>query len=333
MALTRNSWQAICRSAAILFVSLVAAPTYADDQHFITIGTAGVTGVYYPSGGATCQIVNRSRRDHGIRCSVETASGSISNINNIRSGNLDFGFVQSDWQHHAFLGTSVFEEAGPFKDLRSVFSLHNEVATVAVRAGSEFTEFNDLKGKKVNIGAQGSGSAATWADLIGSLGWTTENQKQLTTLQTSGLADALCMGRIDAYFVLIGHPAGLVNDTQEQCDIRLLGIDGEAVTSLQEQTPYYRPAEIPAGLYNLDEPISSFGVVATFVTSAKMPANIVTTLISSVFDHFDTFTQLHPALSDLTLGDLAAYDMPAPLHPGALKFFHEKGLLPQNRAK
>ncbi|MEO9530210.1 TAXI family TRAP transporter solute-binding subunit [Roseibium sp.] len=305
-----------------------SAPSRAADQQFVTIGTGGVTGVYYPSGGATCKIVNASRAVHGVRCSVETTSGSIDNIDKIRSGEIDFGYVQSDWQSHAYHGTSAFETAGPFSDLRSVFSLHTEVATVVVRQDTGFQTFADLKQARISVGSKGSGSAASWHALISQLGWTATDQANLSGLKTSELAEALCSGSVDAYFVLIGHPAGLIEETQEKCAIRLIGIEGAAVDSLLEETSYYMPAVIPADLYNLDGPVNSFGVVATFVTSAKMPDAIVRTMVQALLDHFDSFKRLHPALSNLSLQDMAGHGMSAPLHPGALTLYRELGLVP-----
>ncbi|POF30095.1 hypothetical protein CLV41_107121 [Roseibium marinum] len=302
-------------------------PALARDQHFITIGTAGVTGVYYPAGGAICKIVNLSRAEHGVRCSLETTLGSISNIRLIRSGELDFGYVQSDWQHHAYFGTSVFETSGPFKDLRSVFSLHSEVATVVVREEAGFQEFDDLKSAKINIGSKGSGSAASWNALIGSLGWTRQDQRNLSNLTTSELSEALCSGKIDAYFELIGHPASLIEETQDQCDIRLLGIENDAVDTVLSEMPYYTKATIPAGFYGFSGPVGSLGVVATLVTSARMPDDIVYTVVRAVFEYFDSFKRLHPALSRLEVEEMVSQRMPAPLHPGALKFYREQGLL------
>jgi len=312
---------------ALPFLGMAVPQATAADQHFVTIGTGGVTGVYYPSGGATCKIVNRSRAEHGVRCSVETTFGSIDNIEKIRKGEIDFGYVQSDWQSHAFHGTSVFEPAGPFADLRAVFSLHTEVATIVVRQDSEFRTFADLKDARINVGAKGSGSAASWRALISRFGWTGADQTRLSDLRTSELPEALCSGTIDAYFVLIGHPAALIEETQQECKTRLIGIDGAAVDSLLEEAPYYYAADIPAGLYDLKEPVASFGVVATFVTSAKMPDEIVSTMVKALTDHFDSFRRLHPALNNLELSDMVAADMAAPLHPGALTFYREQGLL------
>ena len=305
----------------------------ADEQYFITIGTGGVTGVYYPSGGATCKILNESRAEHGVRCSVETTLGSIANVKQIRSGDLDFGYVQSDWQYHAFHGSSVFEDVGAFDDLRTVFSLHSEAATIVVRADSKFQSFDDLKAARVNVGSEGSGSAASWDVLAERVGWSEADRQNEMGLGSSALAEALCSGEIDAYFALIGHPAALIEETQDQCPIRLIGIENTAVDTLVQETPYYIGTEIPAGIYGLTEPVKTFGAVATFVTSAKMPDTIVSTLVGAVLDNFDDFRELHPALNRLEAKDLVAPEIAAPLHPGALKFFQEQGLLPANSSE
>ncbi|MFC6656499.1 TAXI family TRAP transporter solute-binding subunit [Roseibium salinum] len=317
-------------AALLCAFPFVQTAGHAQEQVFITIGTGGVTGVYYPSGRAVCQMVNKERARHGVRCSAEATLGSVANIEQIRSAILDFGFVQSDWQHHAYHGTSAFEEDGPFEQLRSVASLHSEVATIVVRADSAFLEFDGLKSAKVNVGGKGSGSQASWEALISRLGWETKDLQHVSYLKTSELADALCTGEIDAYFELIGHPASLIEETQAQCAIRLIGIESKAVDALLREAPYYVNAAIPAELYGFRDPVASFGVVATIVTSANMPETIAYTLVEAVVEHFESFKRLDPALNRLTLDGIVSDRMPAPLHPGALKFFQEQGLLPAN---
>ena len=144
----------VCALSAMMAGTAVA-------EEFITIGTGGVTGVYYPTGGAICRLVNKGRKDHGIRCSVESTGGSVYNINTIRAGELEFGVAQSDWQYHAYNGSSQFESDGPFEDLRAVFSVHPEPFTVVARADSGIKNFDDMKGKRVNIGNPGSGQRGT----------------------------------------------------------------------------------------------------------------------------------------------------------------------------
>lgn len=328
MALAAMTRRAVAFLALTLAVVLPAPPVAAGQQ-FVTVGTAGVTGVYYPVGGGTCQILNEGRAEHGVRCSVETTLGSIDNVRKLRKGELEFAYVQSDWQHHAYHGTSVFAEDGPYKDLRSVFALHSEVATLVVRADSRFETFGDLKGARINTGSRGSGSEATWRVLTRQLGWNEADLRETSNLPSSELAEALCAGQIDAYFMLIGHPAGLIDETAEKCGIRLLGFESNALSAFLEKSPYYVRAEIPAGDYGLGEPVPSYGVTATFVTSADMPEDVVYTLVRAVFERFESFKSIHPALGRLDAADMASASMAAPLHPGALKFFAEKGLLPE----
>ncbi|MDX1402195.1 MAG: TAXI family TRAP transporter solute-binding subunit, partial [Kiloniellales bacterium] len=161
-------------AAGTVFGGLGATATAAEKQ-FITIGTGGVTGVYYPTGGAICRLVNKNRKEHGIRCSVESTGGSVYNINTIREGELDMGVAQSDWQFHAYHGSSTFEEAGPFEELRAVFSVHPEPVTVIARRDSGIKHIRDVKGKRLNIGNPGSGTRATWEVLEGALGWSRDD--------------------------------------------------------------------------------------------------------------------------------------------------------------
>ena len=168
------------------------------EQTFITIGTGGVTGVYYPTGGAICRLVNKGRKEHGVRCSVESTGGSVYNINTIREGELEFGVAQSDWQYHAFNGTSKFESKGAFEGLRAVFSVHPEPFTVVARADSGITNFDDLKGKRVHIGNPGSGQRGTMEVLMAEKGWTTGDFALATELKAAEQSAALCVNQIDA---------------------------------------------------------------------------------------------------------------------------------------
>ena len=140
-------------------------------QKFITIGTGGVTGVYYAAGGAICRLMNKDRAKHGIRCSVESTGGSVFNINTIRAGELDFGVAQSDVQYNAAKGMKQFEKDGAFTDLRAVFSVHPEPFTVLARKEANIGKFEDFKGKRFNVGNPGSGTRATWEVLEEALGW------------------------------------------------------------------------------------------------------------------------------------------------------------------
>ncbi len=295
-------------------------------EEFITIGTGGVTGVYYPTGGAICRLVNKGRKDHGIRCSVESTGGSIYNIKTIRAGELEFGVAQSDWQYHAFHGTSRFEEDGAFEGLRAVFSVHPEPFTVVARADSGITTFDDLKGKRVNIGNPGSGQRGTMEVLMNAKGWTTDDFALATELKAAEQSAALCDNQIDAMVYTVGHPSGSIQEATTACDSVLVEVSGDAVDGLVNDNPYYRTATIPGGMYRgNDADTQTFGVGATFVSSDAVSEDAVYTVVKSVFENFDDFRGLHPAFANLDPQEMATAGLSAPLHAGAAKYYKEQG--------
>ncbi len=312
-------------TAAAFAVSAIMAPA-AMAEEFITIGTGGVTGVYYPTGGAICRLVNKGRKEHGIRCSVESTGGSVYNINTIRAGELEFGVAQSDWQYHAYNGTSKFEEQGPFEDLRAVFSVHPEPFTVVARADSGVSSFEDLKGKRVNIGNPGSGQRGTMEVLLDAMGWSTSDFALATELKAAEQSAALCDNQIDAMVYTVGHPSGSIQEATTACDSVLVNVTGETVEKLIADNSFYRTATIPGGMYRgSDSDTQTFGVGATFVTSTAVSDDAVYAVVSAVFDNFEDFKKLHPAFANLSAEEMATAGLSAPLHPGAAKYYKEKG--------
>jgi len=296
------------------------------EQKFISIGTGGVTGVYYPAGGAICRLVNRGRAEHGLRCSAESTGGSIYNLNTLRTGELDFGVVQSDWQFHAYNGSSEFTDAGPFDKLRAVFSLHPEPFTVLVKADSDIQSFADIKGKRVNVGNPGSGQRATMEVVMDAYGWTMADFALATDLKPAEMAQALCDGNIDVMVYTVGHPAAAIQEAVNSCDVRLVDVTGEPIDKLVEANPYYRKATVPGGMYKgTDQDVTTFGVGATFVSSADVAEDAVYVVTKAVFDNFDQFKQLHPAFAALKEEEMIKDGLSAPLHPGAEKYYKERG--------
>ena len=217
-------------SIAGVAVATVMAPA-AFAEEFITIGTGGVTGVYYPTGGAICRLVNKGKKEHGIRCSVESTGGSVYNIKTIRQGELEFGVAQSDWQYHAYNGTSKFEEDGPFEGLRAVFSVHPEPFTVVARADAGISSFEDLKGKRVNIGNPGSGQRGTMDVVLEAMGWTTADFALASELKAAEQSAALCDNQIDAMIYTVGHPSGSIQEASTACDSVLVNVTVKRLTS------------------------------------------------------------------------------------------------------
>jgi TRAP transporter TAXI family solute receptor len=315
-------------AAGALAVGALAAPATAQDQTFISIGTGGVTGVYYPTGGAICRLVNRGRSEHGIRCGVESTGGSVFNINAIRSGELEFGVAQSDWQYHAYNGTSQFEEQGPMEKLRSVFSLHPEPFTLVARAGAGIESFDDLQGKRVNVGNPGSGQRGTMEILMEAKGWSMSDFAVASELQAAEQSQALCDNNIDAMIYTVGHPSGSIQEATTACDSVLVDVTGAEVEQLVEENPFYRVATIPGGMYRgTDEDVTTFGVGATFVSSTDVSEDVVYEVVKAVFENIDQFRGLHPAFANLDPAEMAQAGLSAPLHPGAERYFREAGLM------
>lgn len=300
----------------------------AAEQRFISIGTGGVTGVYYPTGGAICRLVNKNRKEHGIRCSVESTGGSIYNINTIRGGELEFGVAQSDWQYHAYNGTSKFADQGKFEKLRAVFSVHPEPVTVLARPDAGIKNIDDVKGKRLNIGNPGSGTRGTWEVMESALGWGSGDLKLASELKSAETGQALCDNKIDAYFWLVGHPSALTQETVSSCNAVLVNVTGPAIDRLIEDNSYYRKAVIPGGMYsgNPDD-VVTFGVGATFVTSADVPDEVVYILAKAVLGNLEDFKKLHPAFANLKAEEMISDSLSAPLHPGAVKAYKELGLM------
>ncbi len=318
---------AIAALATAVATGLGAAAASAQQQ-FVSIGTGGVTGVYYPTGGAICRLVNKGRKDHGIRCSVESTGGSVFNINAIRQGELEFGVAQSDWQFHAYNGTSRFEEQGAFEGLRAVFSVHPEPFTVVARADAGITNFEDLKGKRVNIGNAGSGQRGTMEVVMEALGWTTNDFALASELKSAEQSQALCDNKIDAMIFTVGHPSGSIQEATTACDSVLVNVSGAAIDQLVEENSFYRTATIPGGMYRgNDGDVTTFGVGATFVSSSDVPEEVIYTIVKAVFENIEDFKGLHPAFANLDPEQMVRDGLSAPLHPGAEKYYREAGLL------
>lgn len=309
-----------------------AAPAEEATSTFITIGTAGVTGVYYATGAQICRLVNKNTDQHGVRCSVEATGGSIYNLNTIAAGELDMGVAQSDMQHYAYHGTNQFapppDGPGANPELRSVFSVHAEPFTVVARADADIAAFADLKGKRVNIGNPGSGQRGTMEELMAALGWTNDDFKLASELKSAEQSKALCDNKIDAMVITVGHPNGIIKEAATACDVVLVNVTGPEVDQLVADNAYYRHATIPGGTYRgTDADTSTFGVGATFVSSTNTPAETVHAVVAAVFGNFEDFKKQHQAFATLTKEQMVGAGLSAPLHDGAARYYREAGLL------
>jgi TRAP transporter TAXI family solute receptor len=295
-------------------------------QKFVTIGTGGVTGVYYAAGGAICRLVNKDRAKHGIRCSVESTGGSVFNVNTIKAGELDLGFTQSDVQYNAVKGVGQFKDAGAVGDLRAVFAVHPEPFTVVARKEANIGKFEDFKGKRFNVGNPGSGTRASMEELLAAMGWKLSDFSLASELKADEHGPALCDGKVDGFFYGVGHPSANIQDPTTSCGAKLVPLAGPVVDKLVADKPYYAKVTIPAGLYpNNPQATPTYGVLATVVASAKTPADTVYAVTRAVFENFEEFKKLHPALANLSPQSMVKDGLSAPLHEGAARYYKEKG--------
>jgi TRAP transporter TAXI family solute receptor len=297
-------------------------------MQFVTIGTGGVTGVYYPTGGAISRIVNKKSKIYHLKVTVESTAGSVYNINAVCSGDLEFGIAQSDRQYQAWYGLKEWQ-GKPQKKLRSVFSIHPETVTLIATDKSNIHSLKDLKGKRVAIGNPGSGQLGNSRDALWLAGLNEKKDIKAFYIKAVEAAEALQDERIDAYFYTVGHPNGSIKEaTAGRIKVHIVPIPN--VEPLLKKFPYYAKAFIPKKFYpnlsNKEDLIPSFGVKATFVTSKDVPENVVYAITKEVFDNFEAFKKLHPAYSVLTKEKMLQ-GLTAPLHPGAIKYYKESGLI------
>lgn len=312
--------------AAMATAMTFATGASAQDVSFITIGTGGVTGVYYPTGGAICRLVNKDRKEHGIRCSVESTGGSVYNTRTIRQGELDFGVVQSDVQAAALAGTGAFENDGAYPELRALFSVHPEPMHVMARADSGITDVESMKGMKVNIANPGSGTRVLAETLLRYSGIETSDFALAAELKSSEQSAALCDGKIDATIWAAGLPNGSSQEATSTCDVNIIPLAGPAIDQLLAENSAYAAATIPGGMYpgNPDD-VPSWGPKATFVTSAETPDHVVYAVVAGVFNNFSDFKRLHPAFGRLVEDEMIVDGLTADLHPGAVRYYQERG--------
>jgi TRAP transporter TAXI family solute receptor len=310
--------------AAIVACGFTAAPAAFAQQKFITVGTGGITGVYYAVGGAICRLVNKDRAKTGLRCSVESTGGSAYNVNTIKAGELDFGMTQSDVQYQSYKGTGSFKEA--FPDMRAVFSVHPEPFTLVARKEANVRGLADFKGKRLNVGNPGSGTRTAMEELLAASGMKMGDLALAGELKADEHGPALCDNKIDGFFYGVGHPSANIQDPTTACGAQLVPVTGAAVDGLVKKYPYYAYAEIPGGMYaNNPQPTKTYGVLATMVTSSKVPADTVYAVTKAVFENFDEFKKLHPAFAHLDPKHMIADGLSAPVHEGALRYYREKG--------
>lgn len=306
-----------------VLILLWLQPAAADEE--IVIGTGSKDGVYYYAGKSICRMLNT--KVEGVSCQVVSTPGSLYNLSNVRDGGIDVGIVQSDWQYHAVKGTGPMEYMdGSFDNLRALFSLHAEPFTLVVRRDSGITQIDEIAGRRVNIGNPGSGQRATMEVVMTAMGLSKADFKIAQELNASEQSLALCHDKIDAMVYTVGHPNASVAKAVELCQATMATVSGPAIDKLVVDHPYYAYTDIPGGIYaGIADPVRTFGVKATVVTSSDLSAETAYKIVKAVFDHLDQFRKLHPAFEAITPQEMVKDGLSAELHDGAKQYFMEKG--------
>ncbi|SFP70718.1 TAXI family TRAP transporter solute-binding subunit [Pseudomonas borbori] len=311
-------------SAALAGITLSGAVQA--EEKFVTIGTGGQTGVYYVAGQSICRFVNRGTSEHGIKCNAPASGGGVANVNGLRSGEFNFGIMQSDHQFKALNGVAPFEAEGAMDDIRALFSLQSEVFTLLARRDAKIASLDDLKGKRVNVGNPGSGQRDTLDEIMRVKGWDKSVFALSAELKPAEQASALGDNNIDAMTYFVGHPNGAIQEATTTTDAVLVPVSGAEIDQLLAEKSYYTKAEIPGGLYKgNDAPTTSIGGKAVLSTTAQADPEVVYQLVKSVFDNLERFKRLHPAFADLKETDMIKAGLTAPLHDGAVRYYKERG--------
>ncbi len=293
---------------------------------FVTIGTGGVTGTYYPTGGAVCRMVNKLKKQTGIRCSVESTGGSVYNVNTIKAGELDFGIAQSDTAYQAYHGQGKFDGKAQTK-LRSVMAIYPELLAFVTRKDSDINSISDMKGKKINIDVPGSGTRMTTEIVMDAFGVKASSLKLKSELKSTEGPNMLKDKKIDGYFGVFGHPTANIKDASNSLDINIVPVTGPVVDALVAKYPYYAKGSISGTFYKgVTSDVPSIGVKAVLVSSTALDNKAVYVVTKAILDNFTAFKKLHPAYKTITKKSLLD-GLSVPQHEGAKKAFREAGLL------
>jgi len=303
-------------------VSIVLAPTP------VTLATGTPGGIYHPVGNAICRMFNLAGEHQPRPCVAVSSGGSVANIRRIESGESPFGLSQTDVAYAAFHGEGPFAPAGPDPRLRMLIALYPEAFTVVARAGAGIRDFQDLRGKRVGIGKSGAGYPFTRDVILGAYGSTISDFENVLELDPIEQEQALCGDKVDAVIFEAGHPNGLTLAATTGCRARLVRVAGKPIDRLLATQPYYTAYVIPGGMYaGNPDAVATIGTQAVLVTSSDQPDELAYALVKAVFENFADFRRLHPVLSTLDIRGMVPDGAVVPIHPGALNYYREAGLV------
>lgn len=290
----------------ICFCTAAAGPATAAGERFLTLATGPLTGVYYPAGRAVCSIV--TRRMPNVHCVAQRTAGSGANMERLSSGAADLAIVQND-----------VARARRSLDFGQIARLHRDFLTVVVRADDPAQSLGELPLRKLYTGSPGSGHRASATAIAKTL---KRRLAKPPPSQSDLISPPLCAGSIRGLMLMVGHPAGMVQEAVRSCNARLIGLSHDMAAQLIASNPVYVAATIPAGLYRgQDEPVSTIGQDAILVARMDLPAEVVARLLSAIDAGLPRFRAAHPALSSVSRERLRSLDTALPVHPGAANYY------------
>ncbi len=296
----------------------------------VMVGTASPGDVDYPLGGSICRLFNLDTPRHGLRCAEKPSEGSASNIESLLSGSIDVGIVLSDDLADAVAGERQFASRGPVADLRVLFAGHADIFTLVVHQGAGIHRLADLRGKRIGIGNPGSRQSAQMDRVMAALGLARSDFADVRDYSPAAQNRAFCAGELDAIVYSVAHPNGLVRDAALTCQGVLVSVNGPAIDRMLSDYREYERTAIPGGTYPVNQAdIQTFGVRAVVVTTTRMPDKVAYEITRAVFDNFDVFRMLHPAFEALSVAESIRRTGNAPIHPGAERYYRERGWLPR----
>lgn len=293
----------------------------------LLLGTGSVSGVYFPIGGVICRLLNRHKSLHSIRCSLESTGGSIYNLRELRKGSFDLVFAQSDWQYHAYNGSSTFRDVGPNEQLRSVFALEADPIALIVKQDSDINSFDDLENRIVSFGYTRSLQHRIINDYLEIKGWDEKKFRSIWRMSDPKQVAAICSGKVESILLLTSSLDEILRDLDDECRLKFVPIAGPEVAKLIKEKSYYRTGVIQKGLYlDSEKDIESFGLGASFVALESTSPKAIYHVVKEIVENFKDFQSLHPSLRTLSKKELPKAGLTAPLHPGALRYYKEARL-------
>ena len=305
----------------MLFVFSLAGMSYATT--YLSIATGGTGGTYYPIGGALANLITKHTK--GLTVTAETGNASVANCNLIGAHKIEFALVQNNVASWAYNGKYMFKGKA-IKNLRAITSLYPETIQIVALKKSGIKSVNDLKGKKVSIGAPGSGTSVDAVSIIEAHGLSLKDMK-VDYLSFNETVKRMKDGQLDAGFVTAGYPTAAIMDLATTRNIVIVPISEDMIKKIHAKYPYYVKTVIPANTYKgVKEDVSTVTCMAMMVADEKVPEETVYKAVKAMWDNIEEIRDVH-AKAKLIQLKTALYGVGIPLHPGAEKYYKEKGLI------